>query len=101
MTCHVTSNMGFTERMEIVTSLEMNQETGGMDINGVKETLPNTRPDLPIFPMDTIVVYPDTKLEFLCKDGKTHSYRVRNTPDMYRIISEVNFLLDLEKVNEV
>ena len=97
MICHVTSNIGFTERMEIVTSLEMNQETGGMDINGVRDPIPDTRPDLPIFPMDTIVVYPDTMLEFFC-DGKLHSYKVKNKPDMYRIISEVNFLLDLEKI---
>lgn len=97
MICHVTSNMGFTERMEIVTSLEMNKETGGMDINGVRDPIPDTRPDLPIFPMDTIVVYPDTTLEFFCK-GKSYSYRVRNKSDMRRIISEVNFLLDLEKI---
>lgn len=97
MICHVTTHMGFTDRMETVTSLEMNQETGGMDINGVRDSIPDTRPDLPIFPLDTIVVYPDTMLEFLCK-GKSYSYRVRNKPDMYRIISEVNFLLDLEKI---
>jgi hypothetical protein len=89
--------MGLTDRMETVTSLEMNQETGGMDINGVRDSIPDTSPDLPIFPMDTIVVYPDTMLEFLCK-GKSYSYRVRNKPDMYRIISEVNFLLELEKI---
>lgn len=97
MICHVTSNVGYTERMEIVTSLEMNKETGGMDINGVRDSIPDTRPDLPIFPMDTIVVYPDTKLEFLCK-GKSYSYRVKNKTDMHRIINEVNFLLDLEKI---
>ena len=97
MICHVTSNIGFTERMEIVTSLEMNQETGGMDLNGVRDSIPDTRPDLPIFPMDTIVVYENTKVVFLCK-GKSYSYRVRNKSDMRRIISEVNFLLDLEKV---
>lgn len=97
MICHVTTHMGLTDRMETVTSLEMNQETGGMDINGVRDSIPDTRPDLPIFPLDTIVVYPDTMLEFLCK-GKSYSYRVRNKPDMYRIISEVNFLLDLEKI---
>ena len=97
MICHVTSNIGITERMETVTSLEMNQETGGMDINGVKESIPDIRPDLPIFPMDTIVVYPDTKLVFLCK-GESYSYSVKNKTDMRRIVSEVNFLLDLEKI---
>lgn len=98
MICHVMSNMGFTERMETVISLGINPETGGMDIDGIRDSKPDTSSNLPIFPLDTIVVYPDTKLEFLCKDGKTHSYRVRNKPDMYRIINEVNFLLDLEKV---
>ena len=97
MICHVTSNIGITERMEIVTTLNMNQETGGMDINGVKESIPDTRPDLPIFPMDTIVVYEDTKLDFFCK-GESYSYSVKNKTDMRRIISEVNFLLDLEKI---
>ena len=97
MICHVTTHMGLTDRMEIVTSLEMNQETGGMDINGVRDSIPNTRPDLPIFPMDTIVVYENTKLEFFYK-GKSYSYRVRNKSDMRRIVNEVNFLLDLEKI---
>lgn len=97
MICHVTSNMGFTERMEIVTSLEMNQETGGMGINGVRDSLPDTRPDLPIFPMDTIMVYENEKVEFFCK-GKSYSYRVKNKSDMHRIVNEVNFLLDLEKI---
>ena len=97
MICHVTTHMGLTDRMEIVTSLEMNQETGGMDINGVRDSIPDTRPDLPIFPMDTIVVYENTKLEFFCK-GKSYSYRVRNKSDMHRIVNEVNFLLDLEKI---
>ena len=68
-----------------------------MDINGVKESIPDARPDLPIFPMDTIVVYEDTKLDFFCK-GESYSYSVKNKTDMRRIISEVNFLLDLEKI---
>lgn len=98
MICHATTHMGLTDRMEIVTSLTLNQETGGLDINGVRESLPDTKPDLPMFPIDTIVAYKGTKLEFFC-DGKLHSYKVKNKTDMLRIINEVNFLLDLEGVN--
>lgn len=98
MICHVTTHMGFTDRMEIVTSLTLNQETDGLDINGVRESLPDTKPDLPIFPIDTIVAYKGTKLDFF-SDGKSHSYRIKNKTDMHRIINEVNFLLDLEGVN--
>ena len=101
MICHVTTHMGLTDRMEVVTSLTLNQETGGLDINGVRESLPDTKPDLPMFPIDTIVAYKGTKLEFLCDDGKLHSYRIKNKTDMHRIINEVNFLLDLESVNAV
>ena len=100
MICHVTTHMGLTDRMEVVTSLTLNQETGGLDINGVRESLPDTKPDLPMFPIDTIVAYKGTKLEFLC-DGKSYSYSVKNKTDMLRIINEVNFLLDLEGMNAV
>lgn len=100
MICHTTTHMGLTDRMEVVTSLTLNQETGGLDINGVRESLPNTKPDLPMFPIDTIVAYKGTKLDFFC-NGKSYSYRVRNKTDMLRIINEVNFLLDLEGVNAV
>ena len=101
MICHVTTNMGLTERMETVISLGMNPETGGMDIDGVRDSIPDTNSNLPIFPLETSVVYPDTKLEFLCKDGNAYSYRVKSKSDMHRIVNEVNFLLDLEKVDAV
>lgn len=98
MTCHVTTSMGFIERMETVTSLEMNTETEGLIVNGVKDPIPNTRKDLPIFPMDSIGVYQGTKLEFFCKDGRTCSYRIKNRTDMFKVINQVNFLLELEEI---
>lgn len=98
MTCHITMNLGFTERMETVTSLEINPDIEGIIINGVKDQIPNARKDLPVFPLDSIGVFYGTKMEFLCKDGKAYSYRIRKRSDLYRIVNEVNFLLDLEKV---
>lgn len=96
MRCETETRIGVTDSLENVYSLEKIGEEGGFWISGVQWESGDTglRRQL----QRHIGLNLGAKVLFVGKDGREFRYEIKTKADTYRIINEVNFLLDLEKV---
>jgi hypothetical protein len=96
MRCETETRIGVTDSLENVYSLEKIGEEGGFWISGVQWESGDTglRRQL----QRHIGLHLGAKVLFVGKDGKEFRYEIKTKADTLRIINEVNFLLDLEKV---
>lgn len=96
MRCETETRIGVTDSLENVYSLEKIGEEGGFWISGVQWESGDTGLHRQL--QRHIGLHLGAKVLFVGKDGKEFRYEIKTKADTYRIINEVNFLLDLEKV---
>ena len=97
MRCETETRIGVQDSLEDVYLLEKIGDEGGFWISGVQEAEDvdtGFRQQL----QRHIGLHLGAKILFVGKDGKEFRYEIKTKADTYRIINEVNFLLDLEKV---
>jgi hypothetical protein len=96
MRCETETRIGVTDSLENVYSLEKIGEEGGFWISGVQRESGDTGLHRQL--QRHIGLNLGAKVLFVGKDGKEFRYEIKTKADTLRIINEVNFLLDLEKV---
>lgn len=96
MRCETETRIGVTDSLENVFSLEKIGEEGGFWISGVQWQSDDAGLHRQL--QRHIGLHIGSKILFVGKDGREFRYEIKTKADTYRIINEVNFLLDLEKV---